>query len=166
MIYGGGQQSGVRSGTVPVPLCAGFGKAVELLQAQALNGERVRLGKLRDRLESGLAALGTFVQSNGPRGERHPGNLNIRFEGFDARDILAAAQPFLAASTGSACTTRIPEPSHVLRAIGLSAEQANASIRFGIGRFSTAAHIDRVIEIVSAVLAQFGDSPKGSSGGA
>jgi len=155
LIYGGGQQNGLRAGTVPVPLCAGFGKAAEMMQTAARDSERIRIGKLRDQLESGLGLLGDFVQYNCPRqAYRHPGNLNVRFDGLDARDILGAAQPFLAASTGSACTSGIPEPSHVLRAIGLTADQANASIRFGIGRFTTAEQIDRAVEIVTAAVAQ------------
>ena len=75
---------------------------------------------------------------NGPGlDRRHPGNANLRFDGYNAQDILGAVQPHLAASTGAACTTGIPEPSHVLRAIGLSSAQANSSVRFSYGRFTS-----------------------------
>ena len=73
---------------------------------------------------------------NGSTGKwRHPGNANLRFDGYNAQDILGMVQPLLAASTGAACTSGIPEPSHVLRAMGLNTEQAESSVRFSFGRF-------------------------------
>ena len=86
---------------------------------------------------------------NGPAADRrHPGNANIRFDGLAAADILSLAQPQLAASTGSACTSGIPEPSHVLRAIGLTKAQAECSVRFCIGRYTTESDIDDATTIV------------------
>ena len=146
LIYGGGQQRNLRSGTLPTPLCVGFGAAVEILQGNNFEIETQRVRSVRDQLEEKLGALGTFVKSNVVSAARHPGNLNLRFEGYTAEDILAAVQPNLAASTGSACTSGMPESSHVLRAIGLSKDQADSSIRFSLGRFSTESDIEFAVE--------------------
>ena len=138
LIYGGGQQEGLRSGTVPMPLCVGLGAAAELVAGPEAHNERQRVGQLRDEFVNRLQDGDTFISVNGALGEnRHPGNANIRFDGYDARDILGSLQPLLAASTGAACTSGIPEPSHVLHAMGLTEEQSNSSIRFSFGRFST-----------------------------
>ena len=138
LIHGGGQQSGLRSGTVPLPLCVGFGAAADIMNSPEQESERRRVAEHRDRFVN-MVEDGTFsITVNGPPAERrHPGNANLRFAGFSAQDILGSLQPRLAASTGAACTTGIPEPSHVLRAIGLRSEQADASIRFSFGRFTT-----------------------------
>ena len=134
MIYGGEQQRGLRSGTVPVPLCVGMGSAAELLIGETGAEERQRIAQLRDTFINGLPN----VIVNGPNGTtRHPGNVNVQFPGTNAQDLLASMQPMLAASTGSACASGIPEPSHVLRAIGLSTEEADSTVRFSFGRFST-----------------------------
>ena len=154
LIYGGGQQRNLRSGTLPTPLCVGFGTAVSLLQETNWTAESERVGAMRDYLEEKLGALGMFVKANVVGVARHPGNLNIRFEGYAAEDILAAVQPKLAASTGSACTSGIPEPSHVLRAIGLSEPQANSSIRFSLGRFSVQEDIDIAVSLICNALSQ------------
>src|SRR5690606_36296293 len=119
LMYGGVQQSNLRSGTVPVALCVGMGIAAALLTSPAAEEERTALRELRDLFVHKVTNLSWPVFVNGPSGlRRHPGNANLRFEGFDALDILSALQPHLAASTGSACTSGTPEPSHVLRAIG------------------------------------------------
>ena len=145
MIYGGEQQGGLRSGTVPVPLCVGMGSAAELLFGETGAEERQRIAQLRDAFIDGLPN----VILNGPNGTtRHPGNVNVRFPGTNAQDLLASMQPMLAASTGSACASGIPEPSHVLRAIGLSTEEADSSVRFSFGRFSST--ID--VGIIAAAL--------------
>ena len=154
LVYGGGQQRNLRSGTLPTPLCVGFGAAVSLLQGNDWKAESERIRTMRDQLEAKLCALGTFVKVNAAGVARHPGNLNIRFEGYDAEDILAAVQPNLAASTGSACTSGIPEPSHVLRAIALSAAQADASIRFSLGRFTVEDDIEIATRLVHDALSQ------------
>jgi cysteine desulfurase len=151
-IYGGGQQAGIRAGTVPTSLCVGFGLAAELISQEASNGERQRIAAMRDQLELQLLELGSFVKTNAFGACRHPGNLNIRFEGHDGRDMLSSLQPDVAASTGSACSSGIPEPSYVLRAIGLSSDEANASIRFGIGRFNTPAEIEKVGDLIKLEL--------------
>src|SRR6202043_756629 len=95
LIYGGGQQSNLRSGTLPTPLCVGFGTAVSMLEGVDSIAEQERVRTLRDKFERRLCELGNFVHVNAVGAARHPGNLNIRFEGYNARDILAAVQPHL-----------------------------------------------------------------------
>lgn len=153
LMYGGDQQHGLRPGTLPVPLCVGFGTATTLMVTGTAEEERLRIRHLRDRLVDRLIAIRPGIVLNGPSATlRHPGNANIRFVGFSASDILAALQPTLAASTGSACTSGIPEPSHVLRAIRLSAEDADSSIRFGLGRFTTTNDIDQAVAMIERAL--------------
>ena len=134
LIYGGGQQNGLRSGTVPVPLCVGIGAAAELLTGKEAERQRRDLSCRRDAFVNCIKEFRWPTSVNGSEGDaRHPGNANICFYGFSANDILGAFQPNIAASTGSACTSGISEPSHVLRAIGLSSDEAEASIRFSLG---------------------------------
>lgn len=160
LVHGGGQQNGLRSGTVPVPLCVGLGVAACSLPGAE---ERRRVADQRDRFVRLLYRGGYPVSVNGPAAEfRHPGNANIRFHDFDASDILGALQPRLAASTGAACASGLPEPSHVLRAIGLCAAESEASIRFSFGRFTTD---DEVKEAANLVLAALGSlAPRSSAG--
>lgn len=121
VIYGGGQQNKLRPGTVPTPLAVGMGEAARLFTVDEAAPVRSTLAELRDLFVKSLGALPWQASLNGPSGEkRHPANANIRFDGFAADDILRLLQPRLAASTGSACTSGIPEPSHVLRSIGLT----------------------------------------------
>lgn len=153
LIYGGGQQNGLRSGTVPTALCVSMGAAAELLSGDAARQKRAFLRQIRDRFLEQLAGLPWSIRLNGPIGEsRHPANANICFEGFYAQDILQVLQPHLAASTGSACTSGIPEPSHVLKAIGLSPEDAEASIRFSLGFDTTDADIDDAVNLIHNAL--------------
>ena len=134
LLYGGGQQNGLRSGTVPVPLCVGMGIAAKLLIDDGVERKRGELRRRRDAFVEKLNGLAWPVAVNGPDGvARHPSNANIQFSGFAAHDILAMLQPRLAASTGSACTSGIPEPSHVLKAIKLDVNEAESSIRFSLG---------------------------------
>ena len=156
LIYGGGQQNGLRSGTVPLPLCVGIGAAAQLLADSSGHEERARIARQRDRFVELLQSGGAPVTTNGPMmSHRHPGNANLRFKGFDAQGILGALQPQLAAATGAACTTGILEPSHVLRAIGLSAAECDASIRFSFGRFTSDDEITAAAEMVLTVLETF-----------
>ena len=153
IIYGGGQQSDLRSGTVPVPLCVGMAAAAEVLQTDEGPTERKRVAGQRDTFVNLLQASACPVSINGPTGERrHSGNANLQFEGYVAHDLLAALQPHLAASTGSACTSGIPEPSHVLRAMGLSREEADQTIRFSFGRFTTDEEVGEAAHLVSQTL--------------
>jgi len=155
LIFGGGQQSNLRSGTLPVPLCVGMGAAAELFGSR--QGERDKLRVKVGNLWKGLNALGVDLVLNGPPlRDRHPGNLNVRFPGYEAEDILAALQPHLAVSTGSACTSGMPEASHVLRGIGLTEEEARSSLRFSVGHLTTEEEIVRAVELVGSVLRRLG----------
>ena len=146
LIYGGGQQNGLRSGTVPVPLCVGMGAAADIFAAADAEEKRAQLCRRRDTFIAMLMRLPWPIALNGPQGQaRHPGNANIRFAGFSAYDILSALQPHLAASTGSACTSGIPEPSHVLRAIGLS-----QSLQPGFG--TTDADLEEAVRLITEAL--------------
>lgn len=154
IIYGGGQQQELRSGTIPVALCVGMGAAAALLMDDSkATREREMLRNLRDVFVQKMMNLQWSVVLNGPEGnQRHPGNANMRFDGFDAHDVLQVLQPRLAASTGSACTSGIPEPSHVLKAIGLSNSEAESSIRFSIGRCTTESDLDSAVTFINECL--------------
>lgn len=155
LIYGGGQQRDLRSGTVAVPLCVGMGAAAAHLSSSVAQQERERVQNLRDRFVKQLMKLRRPISVNGPQGtHRHPGNANICFKGFDAHDILGTLQPYLAASTGSACTSGITEPSHVLKAIGLSSDEAEASIRFSLGRGTIDQDIDDALSVMDETLSR------------
>ena len=152
-IHGGGQQNHLRSGTMPTPLCVGMGIAAELLTGESAQDEREALRKLRDRLITGLENLEYPIHLNGPPlVNRHLGNANIQFEGFAAQDILGALQPKIAASTGSACTTGMPEPSYILTAIGLTPAEAESSIRFSPGRYTTEEDVDKAVALIQQAL--------------
>lgn len=159
LVYGGGQQRELRSGTVPVALCVGMGAAAALLDTREAEEERALLRRRRDLFVRKLMTLSWPIVLNGPESaQRHPGNANMRFEGFEAHDVLSTLQPRLAASTGSACTSGIPEPSHVLRAIGLSAREAEASIRFSLGRSTTDEDIDDAVRLIDDALSRLAQS--------
>ena len=144
LIDGGGQERGLRSGTLPTPLCVGLGVAAEIA-AEELADEAERISGLKTRLLEGIRSRLSGVALNGHERLRVAGNLNLAFEGVDA-EALIKALPRLAISSGSACTSTAVEPSYVLQALGLPAERARASIRIGIGRFNTEADIDRALE--------------------
>jgi cysteine desulfurase len=152
--HGGSQEGGLRAGTLAVPLLVGLGKAVEL--ALADQAERsARLTLLRDRLWAGLEPLGG-MQLNGHRSRRLGHNLNVAIDGVDGTRLHRLLRSELAVSSGSACSQG--SPSHVLAALGRSRRQAAASIRFGLGRDTTAADIDRALAVVSAALAELRQS--------
>ncbi len=153
LIYGGGQQHGLRSGTTPVPLCVGMGVAASRLGSPEIVQKRSETACRRDAFVERLCQLPWPISVNGPSASaRHPGNANIRFDGFSAHDILAALQPRLAASTGSACTSGTPEPSHVLKAIGLSGDEAESSIRFSLGFDTSDQDVESAAELIGATL--------------
>ena len=145
MIDGGGQERGLRSGTANVPGIVGFGKACEVCQSQ-WETEAIRLHSLRQRLHDGLTARIDDVFLNGHPEPRLPGNLNVSFAHVQGESLLLSMQHVAALSAGSACSSGSNEPSYVLRAIGVDDILANASIRFGLGRSTTAADIDVVID--------------------
>ncbi|GBD86652.1 cysteine desulfurase [bacterium BMS3Abin03] len=151
LFYGGGQENGIRPGTLNVPGIVGFGKAVELLK-QNMSSEKERIMQLRERLHKGIIANLSGVSINGSMEKRVANNLNIRFEGVKSEAFLMALRNDIAASSGAACASDSTKPSRVLKALGLSDEQANSSIRFSIGRFNTKEEIDFAIEkIIEAV---------------
>ena len=149
IIYGGGQQNGLRSGTLPLPLCVGMAAAAGILRTREGVKERSRISEQRDLFIRLLQNSGIPAQLNGPAGQwRHPGNANLRFSGFAAEDILGSVQPQLAASTGAACSSGLPEPSHVLRAMGLGNSEASSSIRFSFGRFTTGYEVEEAARLI------------------
>ena len=152
LIYGGGQQNGLRSGTVPVPLCVGMAAAAEIILGEGTR-EQLEVAKKRNLFVDLLSDSAFPTTINGPAwARRHPGNANLRFDGFSAHDILGAVQPHLAASTGAACTSGIPEPSHVLQAMGLSKGEADSSVRFSFGRFSSGPEVRKAATLVTRAL--------------
>ena len=154
IIHGGSQQNGLRSGTVPTPLCVGMAAAADILRSPQGLEERSRVTGQRESFVKSVKELIPLVSVNGPTNDfRHPGNANLRFRGLIAQDALGSLQPHIAASTGSACTSGVPEPSHVLRALGLSRVEAESSIRFSFGRFTTDAEIDEVVSLVARTVA-------------
>jgi cysteine desulfurase len=148
LIDGGGQERGMRSGTLPTPLCVGLGRAAALAAAE-MGDEASRLRQLRDRLQANLMRRVPGLKVNGDSEHRLPGNLNLSFPGLTAAELIEAC-PSVAMSTGSACTSAAVEPSYILRALGLSDERANGSIRLGLGRFTTAAEIDFAVDALAA----------------
>ncbi len=148
MIDGGGQEQGMRSGTLAAPLCVGLGKASEIA-ARDMDEEAARLKAFRDRFLGVIMSRLPDVTVNGDLDHRIPGNLNLSFSGIQAEDLMAGLRE-LAVSTGSACTSASVEPSYVLRALGLSDELAQASIRIGLGRFTTEAEVDFAAEKITA----------------
>jgi cysteine desulfurase len=148
MQFGGGQERGLRSGTLPVPLIVGFAEAVALAQAER-EAEATRLAGLRDALLESLQRELPGVHTNGPARGRLPGNLNVSFDDAPA-DLLLAQLDDVALSTGSACSSARPEPSHVLAALGLSAERARSALRIGLGRGTTREEIERAAARIAA----------------
>jgi cysteine desulfurase len=148
--HGGGHERGRRSGTLYPPQIVGFAEAVKL-GVTDLEVETARVGGLRDRLWQGLQTL-DGIHLNGHASQRLPGNLNLSVEGVDGQALAIGLQPFVAISSGSACTSAKIEPSHVLLSLGRSPELAYASVRFGIGRFNTVEEIDRVLEGAIGVI--------------
>ncbi|MGQ9865865.1 MAG: cysteine desulfurase family protein [Pseudanabaenaceae cyanobacterium] len=148
-LHGGGQESGWRSGTLNVPLIVGM--ATALAQAiAAMPQESPRLATLRDRLWQRLQAACPDLILNGPLANRLPHNLNFSVPGVNGNALVAALRPFLAVSSGSACATG--RPSHVLQALGRSPALANASLRFGLGKFHQEADIDQAAAVVIAAV--------------
>jgi cysteine desulfurase len=147
LVDGGGHERGYRSGTLNVPAIVGFGKAAELCLGAA-DSDAARMRAMRDRLWAALSSL-DGIHVNGPMEARLPNNLNVHVDDVHGESLLKAIAGDVAVSSGAACATASAEPSHVLRAIGLSEEDARASIRFGLGRFTTEEEIDAAAAIVT-----------------
>jgi len=150
LLYGGGHERRLRSGTLPVPLIVGLGAAC-LIAREEMHDEAARLTLLRDRLQAGLQREIDGLSFNGHPTERLPGNLNVSFEAVDGEALLAGLTG-LAVSSGSACTSADPEPSHVLRAMGRSDALTRASLRFGLGRHTSESEIDEAVRIVAGTV--------------
>jgi cysteine desulfurase len=148
LFHGGGQERGLRSGTLPTPLCVGLGAAAAIAAAEMAD-ESARLAGLARRLLDGLRAALPETRLHGSLDRRIPGNLNVGFPGIDA-DRLLAALPELSLSTGSACSSAAVESSYVIRALGLADADARAALRIGLGRFTTEAEIDFAVERLAA----------------
>jgi cysteine desulfurase len=151
LLDGGGHERGLRSGTLPVPLCVGFGRAAEICR-EVMPEESQRLGKLRDQLQDFILANVEDAYLNGDPDRRLPHNLNVSFAYVEGESVLMGLNKETALSSGSACTSSTLEPSYVIAALGASAELAHSSIRFSLHRFTTQAEIDwvgrRTVEVV------------------
>ena len=149
LLYGGGQERGLRAGTLPVHQIVAMGEACRLARVE-MEAEQARIRRLRDRLWQGLAALGE-VDLNGHPEQNMAGILNVSFAGIAAEALLDAL-PEIALATGSACTSASHEPSHVLRAMGCDAMRMRGAVRFSPGRFTTVEEIDYTIDAVTAAV--------------
>lgn len=146
IISGGDQERGIRSGTVPVPLAVGLGKAAEIC-LQEMDNDNLHISRLYHKLHKGITDRIPEVFLNGDPDARYHGNLNLSFAFVEGESLLMGLSE-VACSSGSACTSASLEPSYVLRALGVEDELAHTSIRFGIGRFTTDREIDYAIELV------------------
>jgi cysteine desulfurase len=152
IIHGGGQEGGLRSGTLPTPLCVGFGEAARIMMKRRETDARHLAACRTAFLEAFGAGFPNFaVNGDEPK---HPGHLNILLRNVDAEDLTTNMQPALAVSTGAACSSGMPESSHALRALGLSVEESSECVRIGFGRFSDEKQARAAAEIiVGAIIA-------------
>ena len=154
IMFGGGHERGIRSGTLPVPNIVGMGRACDLA-ADVMNEENLKITTLRDALLQGIRDKNPNALVNGSMEYRAAGNLNMSFPGVNNEAIIAAI-PEIAISSGSACTTSTMEPSHVLLALGMSKEEAYSSLRFGIGRFNTEEDIHIAVKSINGCMKKLG----------
>jgi cysteine desulfurase len=147
LLRGGGQERGMRSGTLNVPAIVGFGRAASLA-TDTLHKEADRVAHLRDRLWAVIQSCVPNARLNGHPDNRLPNTLNVALPGVDVGELLASL-PDVAASAGSACASSQPEASHVLRAMGIEEDLALSSLRFGLGRFTTMAEVERAAQQVT-----------------
>jgi cysteine desulfurase len=151
MVDGGGHERGMRSGTVPVPLVVGFGKAAEICR-EVMGEESKRLAALRDRLQEQIVSKVDEAYVNGHPDRRLPHNLNISFAYVEGESVLMGLNREAALASGSACTSATLEPSYVISALGVDSELAHSSIRFGLHRFSTEEEVDFVAQKTIEVI--------------
>ena len=147
LMFGGGQEEGLRPGTVPTHLCIAFAAAFALIAEDGEN-ERAQLGAIRDDFARGLIKQIPGCKLTTNMSHHHPGNLHLSFEGVDAGDLLDRLQPNVAAARGSACTSGEADFSHVLKAIGKSRAEARECIRFSLGRFTSSDQIDEALLLI------------------
>lgn len=151
LFEGGGHERRMRSGTLPVQQIVGLGEACRICHS-TMKEEASRIIKLRKMLRDGLAAAIEDIRFNGHATERLPGNLHVSIPSVNSDALMMNMREHLAVSSGSACTTLAPEPSHVLVAMGIEPDLISSSLRFGIGRFNTVEEIGRTIELVSTTV--------------
>lgn len=147
VIDGGGQERGMRSGTLPTPIIVGFGEAAAVCQKEMDNDKR-HIERLYKRMHGELNKHLPKITLNGSESQRYVGNVNLSFAGVEGESLLMSLASSTAVSSGSACTSASLEPSYVLRAIGVDEELAHTSLRFGIGRFTTEQEVDSTVEHV------------------
>lgn len=151
LLHGGGHELRLRSGTLAVPLIVGFGAACALCKSE-MTDEQVRLTNLRNRLLLRLSEYSVESRLNGHPSKRLSGNVNITLSGVNSEALMMHLKEVVAISSGSACTSADPEPSHVLTAMGLEANQIESTIRIGLGRFNTESEIDTVASAISQTV--------------
>mmetsp|Transcript_59196 Transcript_59196/g.120677 ORF Transcript_59196/g.120677 Transcript_59196/m.120677 type:complete len:434 (+) Transcript_59196:2-1303(+) len=156
IIDGGGQERGMRSGTLATPIVVGFGEAAEVCQKEMENDQR-HIASLFERMYSGITEKLPMIELNGSASQRYHGNVNLSFACVEGESLLMSLADSTAVSSGSACTSASLEPSYVLRAIGVGEELAHTSLRFGIGRFTTADEVDTVVENVVREVSRLRD---------
>lgn len=152
LVTGGGQEDGLRAGTVPQALCAGFAKACELLQSQGA-ADRAHAEQLRDEVLAVLRGRFPNLEVTATQAPRHPGCLHVRLPGVDAADLLLRLQPKVAAAIGSACTSGQIGASHVLRALGWDEAAAGEALRLSVGRFTTEADVAALDDALAGLWA-------------
>lgn len=155
LIHGGGQERGLRSGTVPAPIVVGLGEAARLARLE-MDADHAHVSRLSKRLIDGITAEVSDVVRNGDPAHGYPGCVNLSFAFVEGESLLMALKD-VALSSGSACTSASLEPSYVLRALGASDDMAHSSLRFGIGRFTTDEEIDMVVKRITQVVTKLRD---------
>lgn len=156
LVHGGGQQNGLRSGTLPTPLCVGFGVAASIIRKEGAQN-RHRLKELSSGLLENLRKANVGFSINGDAIDRHPGNLNLEFPGIDAESLINTLQPSICASTGSACNSGIIQSSYVLGSIGLPLERAASSLRISVGRYSDEEQIAEAAKKIADGISSLSD---------
>lgn len=154
-ISGGGQEKGLRSGTLAPHLCVGLGEAARVA-LEEMDSDRAYIQKLNNKFYSQISKNLSHLVLNGDEVNRYDGNLNISFAGVEGESLIMAVKD-MAVSSGSACTSASLEPSYVLRAIGVSEDLAHTSLRIGFGRFTTEEEVDFAIELVTRQVSKLRD---------
>merc|ERR1719401_1889809 len=143
----------MRSGTLPTPIIVGFGMAAEVCQKE-MEHDQAHVGRLYQRMYDAINEKLPKIELNGHPKHRYHGNLNLSFACVEGESLLMSLAESTAVSSGSACTSASLEPSYVLRAIGVGEELAHTSLRFGIGRFTTEAEVDKTVAHVAAEVSR------------
>lgn len=152
---GGGQEKGLRSGTLAPHLCVGLGEAARLA-IEEMENDREHIQKLNQKFYKGLQQNLTHLILNGHETQRYDGNLNISFACVEGESLIMAIKD-MAVSSGSACTSSSLEPSYVLRAIGVTEDLAHTSLRIGFGRFTTEEEVDFAVDLISKQVSRLRD---------